>query len=86
MPIVSPGPLQARTYDYEGEAQCDANVEIFKSCIETAASQNDGFAAIKVHAAARGCAQCVPCSDDRSRQARIASAYHYGASTASESG
>ena len=40
--------VQARTYDYEGEAECDANVEIFKSCIDTAAQSEDGFAAIKV--------------------------------------
>jgi len=42
--------MSARMYDYEGEAQCDANVEIFKSCIETAARQDDGFAAIKMTA------------------------------------
>uniref|UniRef100_A0A6B2L295 Proline dehydrogenase n=1 Tax=Arcella intermedia TaxID=1963864 RepID=A0A6B2L295_9EUKA len=43
--------LQARVYDYAGEAECDKNCMIFRSCIEAVHNTTpDGFAAIKVSA------------------------------------
>jgi proline dehydrogenase len=43
--------IVSRTYDYTGELNCDANVEIFKSCIRTVSKVSpDGFAAIKITA------------------------------------
>lgn len=44
------GVVSARTYYYEDEAHCDANAEIFHSCINSAGMRPDGFAAIKVTA------------------------------------
>lgn len=44
------GVVSARTYDYLGEAKCDANVQIFLDCIDAAARQPDGFTAVKLTA------------------------------------
>src|SRR3989338_4705648 len=44
------GVVSARTYDYLGEAKCDANVQTFLDCIDAAALQADGFTAIKLTA------------------------------------
>ncbi|MDP2438277.1 MAG: proline dehydrogenase family protein [archaeon] len=44
------GVVSARTYDYLGEAKCDANVQTFLDCIDAAARQADGFTAIKLTA------------------------------------
>lgn len=46
------GIQSARTYDYAGEADCDANAAICRSCIEAAGAKGDGqgFAAIKLTA------------------------------------
>jgi proline dehydrogenase len=46
------GILSARTYDYAGEAECDANARICESCIVAAGAKGDGqgFAAIKLTA------------------------------------
>ena len=42
---------QARMYDYESESQCDAHVETFRQCIQSAANlDEEGFAAVKVTA------------------------------------
>lgn len=41
----------ARTYDYTSESQCDANADIFRTCIRSVRNVTpDGFAAIKVTA------------------------------------
>ena len=43
------GVVSARTYDYSGEAECDANMRIMLQCIDMAAATSDTpFAAIKV--------------------------------------
>jgi hypothetical protein len=39
--------MQARTYDYTGEAECDRNMEISLDAIK-AAQTSKGFAAVKV--------------------------------------
>jgi proline dehydrogenase len=44
------GVVSARTYDYTGEEECDANAKICRSCIETAGRRPNGFAAIKLTA------------------------------------
>jgi len=46
------GIQSARTYEYEGEEECEANAAICRACIETAAVKGDGngFAAIKLTA------------------------------------
>ena len=46
------GIQSARTYDYAGEQECDANALICQSCIEAAGARGDGqgFAAIKLTA------------------------------------
>ena len=41
--------IVARTFDYEGEAACDAHMQTFLKCIQAAAAaEGQGFAAIKV--------------------------------------
>lgn len=48
------GVYSARTYFYEGEAECDKRVETFLKCIDAAGeASSDGFAAIKVTALGR---------------------------------
>jgi proline dehydrogenase len=44
------GVVSARTYDYAGEAECDANAKICHSCIVTAGNRPNGFSAIKITA------------------------------------
>jgi len=44
------GIVSARTYDYQGEAECDANALVTLSCIESAGRGQDGFTAIKLTA------------------------------------
>jgi len=42
-------PLSSRTYDYRGEAICDANAEIFRTAVRAVKDASpDGFAAIKL--------------------------------------
>lgn len=46
--------VSARTYFYEGEAQCDENLNIFLKCIDAASeTAEDGFAAVKLTALGR---------------------------------
>ena len=50
---VSPDQIQVRTYDYQGEEQCDFNLEVTLRSIDTAAQLSKvtglpGFAAVKV--------------------------------------
>ena len=46
--------VSARTYFYEGEEKCDENMEVFLQCIDTTAATSDnGFAAIKITALGR---------------------------------
>ena len=41
----------ARTFAYQGEAQCDANLEIFKQCVQAVHNVTpEGFAAVKITA------------------------------------
>ena len=42
--------MSAHTYDYEGEAMCDANAEITHRSIETAGRRPGGFVAVKMTA------------------------------------
>ena len=44
---VDQSQLQARTYHYAGEEQCDENLRITLRSIDTAAEQN-GFAAVRI--------------------------------------
>jgi proline dehydrogenase len=44
------GVVSARTYEYAGEEECDANAKICLACIEDAGKRPDGFAAIKLTA------------------------------------
>lgn len=48
------GQYSARTFFYEGEEKCDANMEVFLQCIDTTGNTaENGFAAIKVTALGR---------------------------------